>query len=120
MIKERLLALPNEIAEIKMEVLKKQEQAAEIRELINQWELAEVDEIANAIDDKGKPVYSNDAKRKAELERRKNADEQYIAWIKELKQLEHEIAELNIALDRLYNEQGNLRAICRLEGTSND
>jgi len=86
MIKERLLALPNEIAEIKMEVLKKQEQAAEIRELMNQWELAEVDEIANAVDDKGKPVFSNDAKRKAELEKRKNAFQSLIGRLKTIQQ----------------------------------
>lgn len=120
MIKERLLALPNEIETLKKKILKLQEDIANIKELMNQWELVEIEEIANTVDDKGKPVFSNDTKRKAELERRKLNDERYDSWAKTLKQLEHEIAELNIALDKLYNEQSNLRAICRLEGASND
>jgi len=120
MIKERLLALPEEIEMLKKDILKYQEEAATIRELIGQWELIQIDEIANAVDDKGKPIFSNDAKRKAELERRKVIDEKYSTWNKALKELEHEIAIKNIALEKLYNEQGNLRAICRLEGANND
>lgn len=119
MIKERLLALPSEIERVKTGILELQEKASKIREKIEQWELEQMDDIANAVDDKGKAIFSNDIKRKVELEKRKNADTEYCTWRNDLKQIEKEIAILNIVLDKLYNEQGNLRAICRLEGGTN-
>ena len=118
MIKERLQELPDLIAEKKYELLILQEQLADLQEDMSKWELIQMDEINNAIDDKGKPLYSNDAKRKAELEKRKQADERYIKWANDIKELNRYIARKNIVLERLYNTQSNLRAICRLEGNN--
>jgi len=74
-----------------------------------------LDLIANAVDENGKAVYSNDTKRKAELERRKeNEDYQGLLEAMDEAKLEKEL--MAIRLDKLYNEQSNLRAICRLEG----
>lgn len=74
-----------------------------------------MDLIANAVDENGKAVYSNDTKRKAELERRKeNEDYQGLLEAMDEAKLEKEL--MAIRLDKLYNEQSNLRAICRLEG----
>ena len=39
-----------------------QEQLADLQEDMSKWELIQMDEINNAVDDKGKPLYSNDAK----------------------------------------------------------
>mgnify|MGYP001221695862 CR=1 FL=1 len=117
MIRQRLMELPNEIAQLKLEILQMQERAADIKEQLQLWELAQIDDIANAQDEKGKPVYSNEAKRKAELEKRKQGDSKYQGQAEELKELEHEIQVKNIYLEKLYNEQSNLRSICRLEGS---
>jgi len=117
MIKERLLELPDLIAGKKCELLTLQEQLADLQEDMSKWELIQMDEINNAVDDKGKPLYSNDAKRKAELEKRKQGDSKYQGQAEELKELEHEIQVKNIYLEKLYNEQSNLRSICRLEGS---
>jgi len=119
MIKERLQELPDLIAEKKYELLILQEQLADLQEDMSKWELIQMDEINNAVDDKGKPLYSNDAKRKAELEKRKQTDEWYTNRAKEARELNREIARKNIIIEQLYNTQSNLRAICRLEG-SND
>ena len=118
MIKERLQELPDLIAEKKYELLILQEQLADLQEDMSKWELIQMDEINNAVDDKGKPIFSNDVKRKAELEKRKQTDEWYTNRAKEARELNREIAQKNIIVEQLYNIQSNLRAICRLEGNN--
>lgn len=88
----------------------------DIKVKIRTWELLEMAEIANEIDEKGKAIYSNDAKRQAELQTRKEKSTVYKNYNEIAKSLDLEISNLTIKLDRLFNEQGNLRAICRLEG----
>jgi hypothetical protein len=114
MIKDRLLSLPNEIEITRTEVLNKQQGLEEIRLKIKNWELMETIEIANEVDDKGKVVYSNDTKRQAELQYRKSESAIYNNYFKISKELEKEVAALEIKLDKMFNEQGNLRAVCRL------
>jgi len=118
MIRQRLMELPDEIAKLKLEILQMQERAADIREQLQLWELTQIDDIANAQDEKGKPIFSNEAKRKAELEKRKQTDEWYTNRAKEARELNREIARKNIIVEQLYNIQSNLRAICRLEGNN--
>lgn len=120
MIKTRLLHLPAEIEHVKKMLLTYQEDIETLKESIKRWEIEQLDDIANTVDDNGKPIYSNDAKRKAELERRKASDEQYKALSEALRKAEREMAINSIDLDKLLNEQGNLRAICRLESAAND
>lgn len=116
MIKERLLSLPDEIKEMKIKLINADNKLEHYNEEIKKWELQELDSIANAVDEKGKAIFSNDAKRKAELERRKENNKDYQRLLKALDEAKLERDLIHIELDRLYNEQGNLRAICRLEG----
>ncbi len=116
MIKERLLDLPNEIENKKTTLLAMQTHLRNEKEKLQMWELTELANISNELDENGKAKYSNDTKRKAELQRRIDISEEY-AGIEELvKKLEGKVDILNIQLEKLLNEQGNLRAICRLEG----
>lgn len=116
MIKTRLLQLPNEIESIKITLLNKAQGLEDIKVRIKTWEMYKVADIANEVDEKGKAVYSNDAKRQAELQVRKENSDVFKNYNSIANSLELEIANLNIKLDKLFNEQGNLRAICRLEG----
>ena len=115
MIKDRLLQLPDEIKEMKIELINADNRLEHYSEEVKKWELQELDLIANAVDENGKTIYSNDTKRKAELERRKE-NEDYQRLLKALDEARLEKDLIHIELDRLYNEQSNLRAICRLEG----
>lgn len=116
MIKDRLLSLPSEIEKLKIDIIYKQWELQTIREQLKSWEIVELSHISNETDDKGKAIYSNETKRQAELQFRKDSSEEYGAMESKSKKLDEEIALLNVKLDKLYNEQGNLRAICRLEG----
>ena len=120
MIKERLLALPEEIEEMKMKLLQKQQELIDTKSQLRSWELIEMSYIANELDDNGKPRYSNDVKRNAELQHKKDLSEDYRMMEEAVMLLDNETSMLNIKLDKLVNEQGNLRAICRLEGADNE
>lgn len=120
MIKDRLLSLPNEVEKLKLELISKQQGLEDIRSKMRIWELATLSEITNEVDEKGKAKYSNDTKRQAELQNRKESSEAYKNDSDILKSLEYELGMINIRLEKLFNEQGNLRAICRLGGDLND
>lgn len=114
MIKERLLALPNEIETKKINILNEKNDLESIKEDLRLWEIDRIEQINNAIDDKGKALYSNDTKRRIALENMKFEDEGYLKSIDNLQLRTYHIAKLEIQLDKLCNEQSNLRAICRL------
>lgn len=119
MIKRRLLNLPDEIYKLKISIIENQEKVEKVKKEIEKWEIQQLDEISNVTDDKGKVVFSNDTKRKAELERRKVENANYLERQKILNDLVKKVKREEIELDKLYNEQGNLRAICKLEGNVN-
>ena len=115
MIKDRLLKLPDEIKEMKIELINADNRLEHYSGEVGKWELQELDSISKEVGRDGKAIYSNDTKRKAELERRKEKkDYQQLLEALDDARLERDL--IHIELDRLYNEQGNLRAICRLEG----
>lgn len=119
MIKDRLLNLPNEIFEKKCHLIDKQQELEDIKMELKIWEMKEMNTITNLIDEKGKPYYSNAEKRAVALQDAKDKSDFYDSKSIKAKILEKEIAVINIQLDKLFNEQGNLRAICRLEGDAN-
>ncbi len=120
MIKERLLALPGEIENKRSTLLAMQTHLRNEKEKLQMWELTELANISNELDENGKVKYSNDTKRKAELQHRVDISEEYAEIEKNKTKLEGKVDILNIQLETLLNEQGNLRAICRLEGGLND
>lgn len=120
MIKDRLLSLPDEVEKLKLELMSKQQGLEDIKSKMRIWELATLSEITNEVDENGKVKYSNDTKRQAELQNRKESSKVYTNDSNILKSLEREIGMLNIRIEKLFNEQGNLRAICRLGGDLND
>lgn len=120
MIKERLLNLPSEIERAKKVLLDKQNELLRVKSNIKNFELVEMANISNMADEKGKAIFSNETKRQAELQRIKETSEDFAELERVAKDLEVEVALLNIQLEKLLNEQSNLRAICRLEGAANE
>lgn len=114
MIKEKLLGLPMTIAKLRLRIIELENELLNKEGEKDKWEILQLDEIARATDEDGKVIFTNDTKRKAELERRKENDLEYRKTVKLIEHLKYNITVENIELDKLYNEQKNLRAICRL------
>mgnify|MGYP005834765557 CR=1 FL=1 len=114
-IKNRLLELPVEIKNAKKGLLTLQESLIEQNEALKKWELEQMNDIANAVDAAGKALYSNDIKRQAELQNRKEASDAYKELKNKVESLTYQIKVTEIDVAGLYDEQGNLRAICKLE-----
>ena len=90
----------------------------EQQEILKIWELEQITDIADAVNENGKPIYSNETKRQAELERRKKESQKYQTLQKELKSAKFEYDLGVITLQRMLDEQENARALARIEGVA--
>ena len=63
-----------------------------------------ISEIASAVDENGKKMFSNAEAREVELARRLKEDEEYQSFLKQLSDIENEKAENEIALEKLKAE----------------
>jgi hypothetical protein len=59
----------------------------------------------------GKPVFSNEKARSAEITRRMAVDQDYLAAKEALAKAEEQVANLKFDIDRLYSEMANLRVV---------
>lgn len=120
MIKEKLvkdlLELPERIWQEKKSLLVLMNKLEDKEAEIKVWEIVETNKINNEVDAEGKLVYSSDVKRKAELEKRKLEDKNYNILLEEINSRKIEIELKKIYIEKLSNEQKNLRALCLIEG----
>ena len=115
-MKERLMQLPEEIAQKRVILLNLNEEIEALKATHKQWEADLTIIISNEVDDKGKPLHSNAEKRQAELINRirGNSHMKSVADAMKQKTMMYEIEK--IELEKLQNTQSNLRAITRLGG----
>ncbi len=116
MLRERLLVLPEKIYQEKLELLQLMEKQEEQELFLKSWEIQEQNKINNEVDAEGKLIYSSDVKRKSELDRRKLENENYKKLQQSINKTKIEIEQKKIYIEKLINEQKNLRALCILEG----
>lgn len=111
-IKERLLELPESIRTQKEDILTKHREVEVLIRQSKEWEVRMMNNITNAVDDKGKPVYSNDIKRQGALMELQAQDQEYLKLKTAINDLTLAIKKAEIEMDFLYNTQSNLKAIC--------
>jgi len=104
-IKDTLMSIHHEIRDQRTLVLQISERMESIREHLKSWEMLQTANIANATDESGKPLYSNEAKRKAELDQRKKDSDEYFRMNCELKSLKSSYDHAVIALQWLIDRQ---------------
>lgn len=92
----------------------------DLQEKVKIWEYARMAEIAEEKNEDGKPVYSNDVKRQAELEKRKAESHEYQKMIRELKSEKYEYDLSIIILQGMLDKQENARALARIIGIAED
>jgi hypothetical protein len=114
-IKSRLLELPTVVKNVRLEMIASQESLAERNKALKKLELEQMNDIANAVDGNGKALFSNDVKRQAELQSRKESNQVFRELEKEIETLTYQNKVKEIELSSLIDEQSNLRSICRLE-----
>lgn len=115
-MKNILTSIHDEIREKRIGLLELNEAMDIKKQDIKVWELEHMTSITNAIDENGKPQYSNDTKRKAELERRKNESKEYRLLNEMFSKLKREYDLAVIELQHLLDKQDNARALTRILG----
>jgi len=117
-IKDILTKIHEDIKNQRKRLLYAKQKIEDLQETIKVWELEQMTEIANTVDEKGKAVFSNDVKRQAELERRKKESREYQKMTQELKEQKFEYDLAVIILQGMLDQQENARALARIEGVA--
>lgn len=113
-IKEKLLELPDTIKRGKTSIVELTTKLGDLKMELKRWELLTLNNIASEVDDKGKAIYSNEAKRQGRLLELQKDDPEYLQLEEKIKYLEQKINELDIELTYYKDLQNNLRSICFL------
>lgn len=117
-VKDVLMKIHEDIQNQRKRLLYMKQKIEEQQEMIKIWELEQITDIADAVNENGKPIHSNETKRQAELERRKKESQKYQTLQKELKSAKFEYDLGVITLQGLLDQQENARALARIEGVA--
>jgi len=117
-IKDVLTKIHEDIQNQREKLLYAKQKIEEQQEMLKIWELEQITDIADAVNENGKPLYSNETKRAAELERRKKESQEYQNALRELKEQKMEYDLQVIVLQGMLDKQENARALARIEGVA--
>jgi hypothetical protein len=109
-----LVKLPDAINEQVLELYKTKKMLDEKNLVIKQNELLVIKQVAEAVDDNGKPLYSNQLKRDVQCDIMLKENSNYLQLIEERDQLKNEVDRLNINLEFVNNRFKSIRAITKL------
>jgi hypothetical protein len=108
---DRLMELPQEISEIQLEILERTDASKQEQDKITTIESKIRADINNAVDANNKKVYSNAEAREAAFIEDANDNQE----LKDLKthydDLQRAVSEKKIEIEKLSNEQRNIRSI---------
>lgn len=107
----KLLAIPDQIRELQGQMAEAQKEVEKAKSDVELERSAITAAVVSEVNDNGKPVYSNETARSAEITRRMAVDQDYLAAKKALAKAEEQVASLKFDIDRLYSEMANLRAV---------
>jgi hypothetical protein len=108
---DRLMELPQAISEIQLEILERTEASKQVQDKITTIESKIKTDINNSVDANGKKVYSNAESREAAFIEDANENEELKSLKLELDCTQREISEEKIEIEKLSNDQRNLRSL---------
>ena len=117
-LSNRLLELPQEIADLQLEILQRSNQMQNVSKEIISAETKIRVNIANKVDENGKKVYSNEDARKAAFQEFTESDFELNELKEKSAKLDQENQELKIKLEFYGNEQRNIRSILQFFATA--
>jgi len=103
---QKLMEYPVLIEKLELKILTQGGGIGKLNDAMKGWEAEQMSEIA------GNKEFSNAQKRAAELNERKNYNNDYLDNVDMLVSLEIKMKKDSIKLSRLSNEQRNYRALC--------
>ena len=115
-IKDVLTKIHEDIQNQRKSLLYAKQKIEEQQEMLKIWELEQITDIADAVNENGKPLYSNETKRAAELERRKKESQEYQNALRELKEHKMEYDLQVIVLQGMLDKQENARHLPESRG----
>jgi hypothetical protein len=95
---------PGAIAELETRGLALKNRAQSLKDKLDAIKNQFISEIASAVKEDGKKMFSNAEAREIELANRLKEDEEYLSFLKQLSDIETEKAENEIALERVKGE----------------
>lgn len=105
------MELPQAVSEIQLEILERTEASKEVQDKITTIESKIKTDINNAVDANGKKVYSNAEAREAAFIEDANENQELIDLKKDYDYAQREISEKRIEIERLSNDQRNIRSL---------
>jgi len=103
-LKDQLLTLPGQIKKTQIVALQKKAELTEAEQGMKQWEATVIYEINNELGANGKPKFSNEPARKAELIIRLTGSEEYINLKEQRSAIEFKVWESEAEVDKLRND----------------
>lgn len=107
----KLLAIPEQIRELQDQMQQMQQEVEKAKSDVELEKSTITAAVISEVNDNGKPVYSNETARSAEITRRMAVDQDYLAAKEALAKTEEQVANLKFDIDRLYSEMANLRVV---------
>lgn len=107
----KLLAIPEQIRELQDQMAEAQKEVEKVKGDVELEKSTITAAVISETNGNGKPVFSNEKARSAEITRRMAVDQDYLAAKEALAKAEEQVANLKFDIDRLYSEMANLRVV---------
>jgi peptidoglycan hydrolase CwlO-like protein len=107
----KLLEIPTQIRELQRQMAEAQKEVDNARGDVELEKSTITAAVVSEVNGNGKPAFSNETARSAEITRRMAVDQDYLAAKEALATAEEQVASLKFDIDRLYSEMANLRAV---------
>lgn len=107
----KLLAIPEQIRDLQKQMAEAQKEVDKAKGDVELEKSIITAAVTSETNGNGKPVFSNEKARSAEITRRMAVDQDYLAAKEALAKAEEQVANLKFDIDRLYSEMANLRVV---------
>lgn len=117
---DRLMEMPQAISEIQLDILERTEAAKQVQDKITTIESKIKADINNAVDANGKKVYSNAEAREAAFIEDAAENQERMDLKTHYDYLQREVSEKKIEIEKLSNDQRNLRSLLNFFAGENE
>lgn len=107
----KLLAIPDQIRELQGQMAEAQKEADKARGDVELEKSTITAAVVSEVNGNGKPAFSNETARSAEITRRMADDQDYLTAIEALAKAEEQVSSLRFDIERLNSDMANLRAV---------